>query len=174
MKALAGVAAVAVCACLESCKSSAPEQHTMYKQQPVIGSEVMAMPRAVVYRVSGECADLVPVAVSADGTSLLSYPAPTDLSDSQKPVQLKDGWWLDRRGIGPQTRFTTYTYAQYMAMKQAPSPAEILAHLDSQARITRMVELPLEATRAAADPKLTLPFIADGFKGCVELVGPAK
>ena len=110
--------------------ASLPEPEAAPDYSPAVfgGSPLQERSRAIVYRTSKPCADLVPVQVSADGTALISYPAPSDLNPAlSAPVELPGGWWLDRRGVGTASVFTTYTYAQYSAMKQAPSPVDILA-----------------------------------------------
>lgn len=152
------------------CKSQAPAVGKV--PTPVIGGGVRAMPRAIVYQVSrADCADLVPITLTADGKGVLSYPAPSDLTADQRPVSLGDGWWLDRRGIGPTSVFTTYTYERYAAMKQAPGIGELMDHIDREARITRMVSLPVSAAEAAADPALARAYAEDGFAGCTVIMG---
>lgn len=152
--------------------ASLPEPEAAPDYSPAVfgGSPLQERPRAIVYRTSKPCADLVPVQVSADGTALISYPAPSDLNPAlSAPVELPGGWWLDRRGVGTASVFTTYTYAQYSAMKQAPSPADILAHIDPQAHITAMYALPVSAAEAAANPDICNKYIADGFRDCEKM-----
>lgn len=169
---------IALVASLASCHSAArtyiPEGISKNKAEfPIIGSEVQVMPKAIVYQVSGDDAmNLVPVTLSADGKSLVSYPAPSDLNEGQTPINLGDGWWLDRRGIGPNSVFTTYTYDQYEALPQAPSPQELLKHIDRNVRITRMVLLPVSAAEAASDPAVARVYTEGGFKDCTEITLP--
>ena len=171
-----GITLVAsLAACHSAPRTSIPEPTSHAKSHlPLIGSEVpAAVPQAIVYQVSGENAmDLVPVTLSADGKSLVSYPAPTDLNEGQTPIDLGDGWWLDRRGIGPSSVFTTYTYEQYAAMQQAPSPQELLRHIDRNVHITRMVQLPISTTEAASDPAVARAYTEGGFTDCTEIPVP--
>lgn len=106
-------------------------------------------PMAVAYRTNGDYHSNVPVNVSATG-QLLSYPAPADLRDAE-PLPLTGGYLLDRRGIGPNTVFTRYTYAQYSALPQAPAPDSILAAVIPGARVTASVTLPFTLAEALAD-----------------------
>lgn len=131
-----------------------------------------ALPRAIVYRTSQPSADLVPVAMNSDGKTLASYPAVTDVSAATStPIQLGDGWMLDRRGIGPDAAFTGYTYADYAALKTTPSPAELIESIRPAIRVTDMYSLPITANEAIADPSLCKPFIASGFAGCRRIGG---
>lgn len=113
-------------------------------------TSAVTAPKALVYTMSGPYADNVPVNLSASGR-LVSFPAPTDLSTSSRPVELADGWWLDNRGIGENTAFTTYTYAEYSAMTRTPSPDVIMAHIIPGARVTRILRLPISHREALAD-----------------------
>ena len=108
------------------------------------------MPRAVAYRMSGDYADNVPVTLAPDG-SLESYPAPSDINAASRPVPLAGGWWLDRRGVSPRSVFTRYTYAGYAALKEAPSPSQLLEAVIPGARVTSVVTLPMTTAEAVAD-----------------------
>lgn len=120
------------------------------KPSPVGTDPVTALPVAVVYQTSKPCADLVPVTV-ANGR-LISFPAPTDITENSAPIPLDFGYWLSRQGgIGSDTRFTNWTFAEYSALKAVPSPAEILANL-SDAKVTDVKEIKgMTPWQAAAD-----------------------
>lgn len=142
-------------------------------QPPTMGDTVRGqsparfMPKAVVYRTNGDYDDKVPVSLSPDGKSLVSYPAPGDVSEAlSTPVRLRDGWLLDRRGIGANTAFLKYSYKEYSALSQAPSPRELLDAIIPGARVTEAYQLPVNASEAAADPAICLRHISDGFIDC--------
>lgn len=116
------------------------------------GAAPAFLPRAVVYRTNGDYDDRVPVTLDATRASIVSYPAPTDVTEASVPLVMSDGWLLDRRGgISMNSAFLDWTYAQYAAMPHAPSIAEIMAHIIPEARVTAIRILPLTATEAAAD-----------------------
>lgn len=100
---------------------------------------IAMLPRQQIYRTSVPSDSLVPVSI-ADG-HVVGFPAPADLRGGM-PERLADGWYLDHRGVNMTTRFTTWTYAEYMAMPHAPSPGEILNHLDADVAVTEIVALP--------------------------------
>lgn len=159
--------AFALCLCC-SCKpqkDAAPSFETVeLKQTPLSGHAVM--PRAVVYRTNGDYNDRVPVALNADGSALVSYPAPSDLTSSSAPVPLGHGYLLDRRGVGPNTAFLSMTYDQYRALKQAPSPAELMHLIIPGAKIEQMIELPISASQAAADIPAVENYMKSDWKNC--------
>lgn len=123
-----------------------------------MGGAMAVMPKAVAYRMSGDYADRVPITLAPDGT-LQSYPAPRDLSAASMPVELADGWWLDRRGVGTGSVFTRYTYSEYEALDRAPDPANLLESVIPGARVTVVMQLPLTLQDALADTSAVNAFI---------------
>jgi len=119
---------------------------------PVAAASVpaTAIPRAVVYRMTGSAtADNVPVTLNENG-GLAGYPDPGDVA-GQEPLELADGYLLDRRGICASSRFTRWTYAEYAALPSVPSPAEIMEAIIPDARVTDIHILPMNPWKAAAD-----------------------
>lgn len=118
--------------------------------RPVSGRPAMALPKARIYRMTGPYADNVPITIGADG-QVISYPAPTDISNTQRPLPLRDGWWLDRRGVGEGSVFTRYTYSEYSALSEAPSPEELKKAVIPGARVVDVTQLPITLEQALAD-----------------------
>lgn len=126
-----------------------------------------AYPNARIYRTSTDVDAYVPVSVNPVDGKIVSYPAPSDITGASMPVVLKDGWLLDRRGIGPNTRFVRYTYSQYHDLSQAPSLERLTEAIIPDAYVTEIVELPFkigDVNAAKADS-----LIADGLKRCEEI-----
>ncbi|MCO6481614.1 MAG: hypothetical protein J5I62_02345 [Flavobacteriales bacterium] len=99
--------------------------------------------RVVLYRTRTDLRDHVPVMLADDGKSILSYPAPTDLRTAHgltTPVELGQGWLLDRRGVGLNTAFLGMTYADYAAMKEPPPLADMLADIIDRDPITDLCD----------------------------------
>lgn len=115
-------------------------------------------PRAVVYRTNGDYADCVPINVG-DGR-ILSYPAPSDVR-GEEPIPVADGYLLDRRGVGPNTVFTRYTYAQYGALAQAPSADSLLAAVIPGSAVTASIVLPMSVQQAVADTAAVNAYIRE-------------
>lgn len=138
------------------------------------GGTKSAIPRAVIYQTSCDCDNLVPVNLNLEGTSLLSFPAPTDLSASSTPVNLEKGWLLDRRGIGVNTRFTNYTYEEYRNLSQAPTPSQLLDNINDDCHITKIVKLPISLSEAVSNPQLCNNYIASGLENCEIVYAESK
>lgn len=109
---------------------------------------VNAIPRAIIYRTSGDYTDLVPVVLSADGKSLKSYPDVRDIRATSAPMDAGDGWLLDRMGVGEHTVFLDYTIDQYRVLSKTPSPDELIQHIKPGARVTEVVVLDITTAEA--------------------------
>ncbi|KAF0198560.1 MAG: putative lipoprotein [Bacteroidetes bacterium] len=86
-------------------------------------------PRVVVYKTSENYYLHVPVILSKDKKTVVSYPAPTDLfynGDLAFPVKLENGYLLDRRGIGEGCAFLQWTYYEYSRLEKTPDQKELL------------------------------------------------
>ena len=93
---------------------------------------VSAVEQTIIYKTIRDFSQLVPVIMNDDRTQIVSYPAPTDLLYNGKPalpVQLINGYLLDNRGIGTNVAFTSYTYAEYAALKEVPSIEVLLSKI---------------------------------------------
>jgi hypothetical protein len=99
--------------------------------------------------------------LSADRKTILSYPHPKDLRTSDGlsvPVKLENGWLLDRRGIGMNVAFLRMTYAEYAALENAPSLAELDAAITDRDPLTDLCDcgplrlLQIRRRRSATHP----------------------
>lgn len=93
----------------------------------LIAQPGMRGPHLLIYKTKTNCRHMVPVIMSADKQLIVSYPAPSDLSDYRKiePDKLKKGYLLDNRGIGTNVAFLNVSYKQYARMSAAPTIAEM-------------------------------------------------
>ncbi|MDE6271057.1 MAG: hypothetical protein K2M12_09430 [Muribaculaceae bacterium] len=120
------------------------------------GSISKVLPKALVYRTNVPCPDKVVISLNTNRTAVQSFPAPTDVSAASAPLPLGHGWWLDRRGMGPNPAFIDMTYEQYAALKQAPSPAELLKMVLPDVHVTEARRLDMTPAQAAADTAAVL------------------
>lgn len=124
------------------------------------------MAHARIYKISGDYADNVPVGYNSRTGQIVSYPAPTDLRDAE-PVSLRDGYYLDRRGVGSNTAFTTFTYSEYAALPAAPDAAQLKEAIIAGARVTELVEMPFAYSPGCAATCDSL--ISEGLPGCKKI-----
>lgn len=109
------------------------------------------MPRAIIYKTDGDYINNVPVTMNDDRTQIVSYPAPTDITEQSTPIELTEGWLLDRRGISKNSVFTRYTYSEYSQLAEVPSLQQLMESILPQSRVTIILQLPMTTQEAAAD-----------------------
>lgn len=83
----------------------------------------VASPMAVVYKMKKDYSQCVPVILSDDKKTIVSYPHPRDVYTNGKlalPTPLNNGYWLDNRGISENVAFLSYTYEEYAQLTDAP------------------------------------------------------
>lgn len=111
------------------------------------GAPVSMVPNATVFRMSGDFEDNVAVSLGADG-ELTYFPAPSDITAYSRPINLGEGWWLNCQGLGPNSVFTKYTFAEYSELTETPSPEQIKKMIIPGARVTQFMELPMKINQA--------------------------
>ncbi len=122
---------------------------TFQSTSEIMSGPIQAIPKAVVYKMTGNAtADNVPVQMKSG--QIISFPAPADVR-GQEPLPMADGYLLDRRGIGENTVFTRWTYAEYRELKQTPSIDEIKAAIIPGAHPTQIHVLPITLSAALSD-----------------------
>lgn len=143
----------------------APEVERVIK-----GGAPAARPSAIIYKTVKNYNNNVPVTLNADKSTIVSYPAPTDIyynGNLALPTQLDNGFLLDNRGIGTNVAFTDYTYEQYAAMKEAPSIEELMHHIIDKNPLIAMysTNFPRDGKSIEVYNKL----ISSNFAGCTRL-----
>lgn len=129
----------------------APDAPAAMAPERIAGNTAAMVARATVYRTSVPVDSFVAISLNDARTAVQSFPAPSDVSAASVPLQLPDGWLLDRRGIGPNTAFIRMTYTQYAALPTAPSTAELMRLIIPDARVTELMRLSMTPQQAAAD-----------------------
>ena len=98
-------------------------------------------PATVVYKTKADYSNNVPIALSEDKMSVVSFPDPKDLEHNGKyatPTKLKNGYLLDNRGIGKNVAFLKMTYAEYAALTAPPSPKELMTMIADKDPLTEL------------------------------------
>ena len=125
-------------------------------------------PKAVVYKTTEDFSDYVPVIMNEDRTEIVSYPSPSDVYYNgvlSKPTLLKDGYWLDNRGISENVVFMKYTYEEYSSFSEAPSFSEMKSNIKERFPIVEMIDCGLRTQYKNEVLELN-SLIDGGFAGC--------
>ena len=116
-----------------------------------------ALPHVIIYKTRVDYNNKVPVILTADKKSIESYPAPADLKTGGAfalPVLLLKGYLLDKRGVGVNTAFTSYTYKQYTGLKELPSPEALLKSVKDKDPLVALYDCGTERKTVAEWNKL--------------------
>ena len=139
---LAGVAFLSSCVCKKKVKQTVqndtttiiitePDMNPDMQNQEIIRDKKALQP-AIVYKTKKDYSQYVPVILSKDKSTIVSYPAVTDIYYKGKlayPTKLADGFWLDNRGINENVAFTDYTYEAYSKLEKTPSTEELFSRI---------------------------------------------
>lgn len=92
--------------------------------------EYITKPGIIIYKTKADYFKNVPVSLSEDKSTLVSYPAPSDLklNDSllRYPIKLKDNYLLDNKGIWINVAFLSITYKDFAALQKSPTVDKIM------------------------------------------------
>lgn len=117
------------------------ESQQVLKPVPLAPLNSAYVPMATAFRMSGDYQDNVAVTLDASG-NLVYFPAPTDITADSRPIDLGNGWWLNRQGLGQNSVFTKYTFAEYAELPEVPSVSQLKNAILPNAHVTQMIELP--------------------------------
>jgi hypothetical protein len=114
----------------------------------------------------------VPVMLSNDRSSIVSYPDRKDLyykGDLAYPTRLHDGFLLDNRGIGANVAFLSLTYETYSKLDRTPSLPELINLIIDKDPLTEMYQCGNRGQYS--DPEKDLNDIIDArkFESCRKL-----
>ena len=127
MKQLAWIMLAGLTSCAGMKTSRKPGQDPADASQPPL----------YIYQTKADYHRFVPIGLSDDRKSVVSYPDPSDLRYGIPPEKLARGYWLDTRGIGLQVAYTNYTYLEYAALSSPPSLDTLMSRLADADPLTR-------------------------------------
>jgi hypothetical protein len=112
----------------------------------VKNQSLVAGPHLLVYKTKKDYYDLVPVLLSIDKRSIVSYPHPTDLmfgSHLCLPTKLEGGFLLDNRGINLNVGFLNISYNEYSKLPTSPWMSDLQQLLIDTDPLTELYDLGL-------------------------------
>lgn len=129
------------------CKKTKPVvtkvDETKIEENKVESNQAYAGPHVLIYKTSGDYSNNVPVILSDDKATVVSYPDIKDVYTNGKlafPDQLANGFLLDNRGINKNVAFTSYTYEEYSNLKKTPSVKELLEKVIDKDPLTELYD----------------------------------
>lgn len=126
--------------------SQAPDMAIM-ERKPNINTPSRILLKTTVFKMNGDYGDKVAVTLNADG-SFAYYPAPSDITTVSAPVNLGNGWWLNRQGLGPRSTFLKYTFEEYAALPSTPTIEQLKEAIIPNSRVTDFESIDIPASEA--------------------------
>lgn len=121
-----------VVACSSS-KNSGSKEPAAKEQSATAAKKVdYAGPPTIVYKTQKDYKNNVPITLSDDGKTIVSYPAPSDVYYKgvlAYPTPLANGYLLDNRGLNVNSVFTKFTYEEYSKLSAAPDMNTLYASI---------------------------------------------
>lgn len=125
-------------------------------------------PPVMIYKTKRDRKENVPVILSDDRSSIVSYPSTGDVyykGELAYPVELASGYLLDQRGINARVAFLDYTYEEYSRLEATPLPEILVSHI-----IDKDPLIELYSCKCARDTTVINEMIREGnWKECKRL-----
>jgi len=123
-------------------------------------------PKAIIYQTKEDYSKLVPVTLSDDKMSIVSYPDIKDVyynGSLAYPIRLHKGYWLDNRGINKNIAFLKLTYEEYSKLPVTPSPDELIKMILETDPITIMYSCGQRSSYTEIEKELNTKIDSDDF-----------
>jgi hypothetical protein len=154
----------------ESCSRKTAVVFPSEKNNPALIKQ-NKLPPCIIYKTKTDYSKEVPVALSADKSTIASYPDVKDVfinGNYPYPAKLDNGFLLDNRGIGPDVAFLDYTYEAYHALGTTPGPDELMKHVLDKDPLTEMYQCGNKSSYTDISAELNA-LIHSGLKNCKKL-----
>ena len=135
-------------------------------------NNTMPGPKAIIYQTTKDYSKLVPIILSEDKKSIVSYPDVKDVFYDGKlayPTQLHNGYLLDNRGINENVAFLKLTYEEYSKLAKTPAPKQLMKMVTDNQPITRMYSCGVRSSFKDVEQELNSKIDAEDFSSFVKL-----
>jgi hypothetical protein len=123
----------------------------------------------VIYKTVKDYSSYVTVIMNDEKTKIVSYPHPSDLYFEGKlstPIALKNGYWLDVRGITKNVVFLKFTYQEYSKFTEVPSIELLTSSILEKNPLVELVYCPNAGYESSALITNLNTLIEKGLHGC--------
>ena len=150
------------------------ESCCVYKKNPdkLSLSSKLPSPQVIIYKTKGDYSRLVPVILSKDKKSVISYPDIKDVKRGDSytyPTSLQKGYWLDNRGISEDVAFIRLTYKEYAALPRTPLAEELYGMILSRNPIKKMYACGLRHTFTNLEEELNKALLSGDLSAYTRL-----
>lgn len=119
----------------------------------------------IVYKTTRDFSDFVPVIMNSEKTVIISYPDRLDISETNKPTVLNNGYLLDNRGINENVAYLKLTYEAYQMLNENPTLVELINFIQEKYPLSEMYYCGNKSNYKDLITDLN-NLISSGFPGC--------
>jgi hypothetical protein len=132
----------------------------------------MPGPKAIIYQTTKDYSMLVPVILSDDRKSIVSYADVKDVYYGGKlayPTQLHNGYWLDNRGINKNVAFLDISYDAYSKLAKTPTPDQLMKMITDDQPLKIMYSCGVKSSYKDIEKELNAKIDAGDFSAFIKL-----
>ena len=115
-----------------SIKNKKQKEDLTTNAQDSIQLDFKSGPPTIIYKTKNDYTEFVPVTLSEDKKTIISFPHPKDLFRNGElafPTELSEGYLLDNRGIDTNVAFLEIRYKDYSRLETPPNPDSLLTRI---------------------------------------------
>ncbi len=132
----------------------------------------MPGPKVIIYQTTKDYSQLVPITLSEDGKTIVSYPDVKDVyynGNLAYPTKLNNGFLLDNRGIDKNAAFIKLTYDEYAKLTATPAPGELMHMIVDKQPIKSMYSCGIRSSFKDIEQELNSKIDAGNFSSFTKL-----
>lgn len=129
-------------------------------------------PKVIIYQTTKDYSMLVPIVLSDDKSTIVSYP---DIKDVYfkgvlaYPTQLHKGFLLDNRGISKNSAFLKLTYEEYSKLDKTPYADQLMKMIIDKDPITLMYSCGTQSSYQDIEQDLNKKIDAGDFSSFIRI-----
>lgn len=147
------------------------QEYPQERQQRIGGRTVR--PHLIIYKTHTDFSQYVPITLDGSQRHVVSYPAPGDVYYKGRlalPTPIGEGYFIDYRGVTPNSVFTNFTYEEYAQLNEV-SPSMLLQNIKEHSPFEVIYDCGVQENDVQAQGERCL---REAFKGCRALPLPPR
>lgn len=156
-----------MCGIIAGCCTAKKSQNTQ-KDQAV----TRLGPKIIIYQTKKDYSKLVPVMLSDDKKTIVSYPDIRDVyynGSLAYPTPLHQGFLLDNRGINGNVAFLNLSYEEYSKLAKTPTSEELMKMIIDKDPISKMYVGGVKTSDAELESDLNSKIDSNDFSSFIKI-----
>jgi len=129
-------------------------------------------PKVIIYQTTKDYSMQVPIILSDDKKTLVSYPDIKDVYYNgilAYPTKLNKEYLLDNRGISKNVAFINLTYEEYSKLSKTPDAVQLMKMIIDKDPISKMYSCGVRSTYKEIEQELNSKIDAGDFSGFTKI-----